>query len=142
MLTYLESPRKSATDLGRTEFDPPPFTAIIQNSRFGAPHDDRTVIIELGSGTGLIAARIAQYLREGCDLMVATDLPEVCGLLRKNLLNYSMVEVHPLSWGNHQDAPIIASTLELGTTRRLTHILCSDLVRCGHSIVAHHPRTN
>ena len=87
-------------------------------------------MIELGSGTGLIAARLAPYLREGKDLFVATDLPEVCDLLRKNLEDQSTVlEVHPLTWANHLDALAIATTLRLGTEHHLTHIICSDLVR-------------
>ena len=143
MLAYLGVPRIPSIDHEdiELELDPPSFIASIQDPRH-APHSEGLVIVELGSGTGLIAARIAPYLRDCHDVMVATDLPEICGLLRKNLHNYSTVEVHPLSWGNHQEALSIASTLGLGTTRHLSHILCSDLVRFDHYIATHHPRTN
>lgn len=128
MLAYLDS-LHSAVDPDKFEFDPPPFTKTLQDPDC-APGNDGLVILELGSGTGLVAARVAPYLREGRDIMVATDLPEVCELLKKNLLDHPAVEVHPLSWGNHQEGLDIASKLGLGSTCRLTHIICSDLVRC------------
>lgn len=35
-------------------------------------------VIELGSGTGMVAAAIASVLDRREDLVIATDLPEVC----------------------------------------------------------------
>lgn len=51
-------------------FDPPPFTA----SRSALPLS----LVELGSGTGIVAALIAKHLHPE-DLLIATDLPEVRG---------------------------------------------------------------
>ncbi|TCD63203.1 hypothetical protein EIP91_005842 [Steccherinum ochraceum] len=99
-------------------------------------------IIELGSGTGIIAAQLAQQLHSGCDLVVATDLPEVCPLLEKNLCHWiahptttdarSAVLVRPLAWGDRDDALAIHSELHTKTNLLskavLTHIVCSDLV--------------
>lgn len=129
MLAYLDS-SQSAVHLEKFEFDPPPFTEILRDPHHAPADNDGLAILELGSGTGLIAARIASYLRDGRDVVVATDLPEVCELLKKNLLDYSAVKVHPLSWGSNQEGLAIASTLGLGSACHLTHIICSDLVRC------------
>ncbi|EPT01661.1 hypothetical protein FOMPIDRAFT_1119905 [Fomitopsis schrenkii] len=127
MLAYLDS-SQSAVHLEKFEFDPPPFTEILRDPHHAPADNDGLAILELGSGTGLIAARIASYLRDGRDVVVATDLPEVCELLKKNLLDYSAVKVHPLSWGSNQEGLAIASTLGLGSACHLTHIICSDLV--------------
>ncbi|TFY64250.1 hypothetical protein EVJ58_g2736 [Rhodofomes roseus] len=127
MLAYLDrtSPTLDGHDV--ITLDPTPFTETITLSG-STSEDDPLTILELGSGTGLVAARIGAYLQHERDIMVATDLPDVCPLLQKNLQDCATVEVHPLSWGSHQDALSIASSLALGSARRLAHVICSDLV--------------
>ncbi|THU84188.1 hypothetical protein K435DRAFT_971296 [Dendrothele bispora CBS 962.96] len=124
------------------EFDPP----------FNQNHTSTTTsgrtIIEVGSGSGLVASNVARSLTPGTELLVLTDLPEVCPLLEENLSSISAelrekaddnrdtILVRPLTWGNHQHALSIASELGLlqddshrpQNARYLTHILCSDLV--------------
>ncbi|KAJ7170806.1 putative methyltransferase-domain-containing protein [Mycena crocata] len=86
--------------------------------------------IELGSGSGIVAATMAAMLH--CtDIMVVTDLPEVCPLLEHNLQPHlgGSILVRPLSWGNSQHAVNIAEELsKLSGSPHITHILCSDLV--------------
>ncbi|KAH8101007.1 putative methyltransferase-domain-containing protein [Cristinia sonorae] len=97
-------------------------------------------IIELGSGTGIVAAQIAEHLA-GKDLVIATDLPEVCPLLERNLQQYIALQessiptvlVRPLSWGNHDDTLRIHEEILHNQQTSLygaafTHIICSDLV--------------
>jgi hypothetical protein len=102
-------------------------------------------ILELGSGTGIVVATIAEILdKSRGDLVVATDLPEVCPLLIENLQLYTHCQknrsptdhialVRPLAWGNAEHANAIASELASMSTeshrRHLTHVVCSDLVR-------------
>lgn len=50
------------------EFDPP---------FFDASRSQCSTIIELGSGSGLVASVVAQMLQPGKDFFIATDLPEV-----------------------------------------------------------------
>jgi hypothetical protein len=101
-------------------------------------------VLELGSGTGIVAAKIAEILDQSrSDLVVATDLPDVCPLLTDNLRlsprcqeNGSPTDhpvlVRPLAWGNAEHAVTIASELASMSIenhhRHLTHIVCSDLV--------------
>ncbi|OBZ62659.1 hypothetical protein A0H81_15023 [Grifola frondosa] len=119
MLAYLSSLPGS--------LEPPPFTTFTSSS---LPH----TIIELGSGTGFLAARIARLLHPDTDLLIATDLPSVCPLLQKNLHDLPVVQVQPLAWGNAHHASALATDLGLNIhnsnrpARYPTHILCSDLV--------------
>ncbi|KXN91651.1 hypothetical protein AN958_12503 [Leucoagaricus sp. SymC.cos] len=88
-------------------------------------------MIELGSGTGMVAAAIAGVIDQRTDLVIATDLPEVCPLLESNL--YASLKqtalVRPLTWGDDSAAHGLASELFCGShARMLTHIICSDLV--------------
>lgn len=102
-------------------------------------------ILELGSGTGIVAAKIAEILRvdkPGGDLIIATDLPEVCPLLTENLRLFphclenqtasDRVLVRPLTWGNAEHAIAVVSEIASmsieNSPRYLTHIVCSDLV--------------
>ncbi|KAJ7067137.1 putative methyltransferase-domain-containing protein, partial [Mycena amicta] len=103
--TYLKPPKNISFD--------PPFTL----------HTECNRLIELGSGTGLNAAMVATLLHD--DILFATDLPEVCPLLERNLASHRPVLVRPLAWGNSQHALDIQKELQ---THHLTHILCSDLV--------------
>jgi len=48
------------------EFDPP-FARQCQRT-----------ILELGAGTGIVSSRIAEVLGPGTDILIATDLPDVC----------------------------------------------------------------
>ena len=70
------------------------------------------------------------------DILIATDLDNVCPLLEENLsstakrfwkINHTspQVLVRPLEWGSYNHAFKILN--ELGS-RNLTHIICSDLV--------------
>ena len=94
-------------------------------------------VIELGSGTGVVAASVARTLRRtssSSGFVIATDLPDVCPLLQHNLgitprtsmadSDLDVVFVRPLAWGNLDHAIAIAN--EFGTCR-LTHVVCSDL---------------
>ncbi|CAL1717094.1 unnamed protein product [Somion occarium] len=114
-------------------FDPPFFSAD--------DFDSRLLLLELGSGTGIIASEIAQHLAGRQDIIVATDLPEVCPLLEKNLLPANdndtfltpSVFVHPLAWGDIKHTRDLHQKVfnlhgHLGTNTQLTHIVCSDLV--------------
>ncbi|KAJ3553541.1 hypothetical protein NP233_g12619 [Leucocoprinus birnbaumii] len=107
---------------------PPP--KLTFNTQFLEINSPRT-IVELGSGTGVVAAAIARVTDRHEDLVIATDLPEVCPLLEKNLsasMNSSVL-VRPLAWGNKQAARKLASELFSGPHARTpTHIICSDLV--------------
>ena len=135
MCEYVDHP---STELA---FDPPFFEK--------READASPVLVELGSGTGIVAARIANSTSFPDDgIIVATDLPDVCPLLAHNLrkpgstssLFTSKMLVRPLAWGNIDHVIAIAQELVLsrGTrpicglrtphTRRLTHIVCSDLV--------------
>lgn len=127
LLSYLDCSNRDAPD--QLEFDPPPFTRMACA--------DPLTIIELGSGTGLVASRIAEHLRVDRDLLLATDLPDVCGLLESNLQACPAIRVQPLTWGSMEDAVALAISLGLTTPgadeapspRHPTHIICSDLVR-------------
>ena len=50
-------------------FDPP----LIEVSR----NSEKLTIIELGSGSGMVAFSLAKLLKPGCDHLIVTDLPEV-----------------------------------------------------------------
>jgi hypothetical protein len=124
--------------LGHNDFNfDPPF--ICKNSHPGL------TILELGAGTGIVTSRIVDTVAtRKQDIVISTDLPEVCPLLEANLkeaFNYpeqhrGIVRVRPLTWGNAYHATEIG--MELGLTMSaanshggsyLTHIVCSDLVR-------------
>ncbi|KAI0359749.1 hypothetical protein OH77DRAFT_1419059 [Trametes cingulata] len=120
MLAYLDP-------LSPLEFDPPPPTF--------APADDAQSItaIELGSGTGFVAANVAEWLRPERDVLIATDLPDVCALLEANLHTSSTIWVRPLAWGSQEHVSSIAEELGLlktggSSARHLTQILCCDLI--------------
>ena len=51
------------------EFDPPLIDA--------SGNLERITIIELGSGSGMVAFSLANLLKPGCDHLIVTDLPEV-----------------------------------------------------------------
>lgn len=119
------------------EFDPP----LIDLDQHLSGH--KRVFLELGSGTGIVAAKIAQAAAlSGRDLVIATDLPEVCPLLEKNLFvtpkgdsaNTQVTLVRPLSWGSYDHAINIVRELKLVDDISghehgyITHIICSDLV--------------
>ncbi|KAJ6576651.1 putative methyltransferase-domain-containing protein [Mycena vulgaris] len=113
----------------------PPIGHVFDPPLFPEPNARKQLkVIELGSGTGIVAATMATLLRTR-DIMFVTDLPEVCPLLEHNLQAYlhasgGPILVRPLSWGNSQHAVDIAEELsELAQDApHLTHILCSDLV--------------
>lgn len=96
------------------------------------PSEEREplTILELGSGTGIIAARVSKALAPQRDRFIATDLADVCVLLESNLKAESLVSVESLAWGSEENAMRVAETLnsKYGERRYLTHILCSDLV--------------
>jgi hypothetical protein len=101
-------------------------------------------ILELGAGTGIVTSGIVETVAT-CeqDVVISTDLPEVCPLLEANLretLNRTgprccTVRVRPLTWGNPHHATEIGKEIGLAISamdsdepRYLTHIVCSDLV--------------
>lgn len=122
MLAYLDP-------LSPLEFDPPPPTSSISSG--GLPSIPVTGV-ELGSGTGFVAARVAGWLQPGHDLLIATDLPDVCEMLETNLRACPAARVRPLAWGSREHVNNIADELGLSVgslpRRQLTHVLCSDLV--------------
>ncbi|KAI9000444.1 hypothetical protein BD414DRAFT_471585 [Trametes punicea] len=66
------------------------------------------------------------------DLLIVTDLPEVCTLLEANLRAYSAIWIRPLAWGSTAHVRLISEELGLtkpaASPRYPTHILCSDLI--------------
>ena len=102
---------------------------------FHLPSEPMTVI-ELGAGmgaTGFMLAERLLHIGRRDDRIILTDLPEVCDLLRDNLrlqdsLHSADVRVAPLAWGDQTHAQdVLAGARADG--RRVTHIVCSDLVR-------------
>ncbi|KAI6123303.1 hypothetical protein EDD17DRAFT_1466605 [Pisolithus thermaeus] len=139
MCSYVDSMSVDAHDL---EFDPP----FLE----GRGWDGQPTLIELGSGTGIVAAQIARMF-VGDGIVIATDLPDVCPLLERNLHAHTghsgsrksgcdNVFVRPLSWGDMKHVALIGQ--EFGLSRDasstgdapsrsfniLTHVICSDLV--------------
>ncbi|TFK93684.1 hypothetical protein K466DRAFT_478202 [Polyporus arcularius HHB13444] len=125
MLAYLD-PSSEPT----LEFDPPPFTQTASRTRATPTAEHPITALELGSGTGFVAARVAGWMRPDLDLVVATDLPEVCPLLEANLRSCPAVRVHPLAWGSQEHTSAILEDLNLLVPggRRSTQVLCSDLI--------------
>jgi len=142
MISYIHPP-------DTLEFDPPFFDAI--------PCLAQCSIIELGSGSGLVASVVARMLQSGKDIFIASDLPEVwtisaipelliadfskvCSLLEQNLKELPVVVVKSLSWGNRNDAIHLCSAFlgkehSASSCRNLTHIICSDLVMFIHQLL-------
>jgi len=145
MCEYADHLSNNGACLHPLEFDPPFFDC--------EEAGELPVLVELGSGTGIVAGRIADstfFPEDG--IIVATDLPDVCPLLEKNLRKPgsvsslstsskgSRVLVRPLAWGNIDHPISIAQELgwcrntsticgsRMPRTPRLTHIICSDLV--------------
>ncbi|KAI6108155.1 hypothetical protein F5141DRAFT_1189125 [Pisolithus sp. B1] len=139
MCSYVESMSVDAHDL---EFDPP----FLE----GRGWDGQPTLIELGSGTGIVAAQIARMFM-GDGIVIATDLADVCPLLERNLhahtgpsdswkLGCHNVFVRPLAWGNMKHAALIGQEFGLSkdasstgdapsrSFNTLTHVICSDLV--------------
>ncbi len=102
LLDYLRS-----SEATRSRYDPPCSIST-------QPQDER-IILELGSGTGYVGIQLANFLearrlegaRLGREMVVMTDLPDVCALIKRNLLQHRpnsnrtcKVLVAPLSWGN------------------------------------------
>ncbi|KAF9040971.1 hypothetical protein BDZ89DRAFT_981315 [Hymenopellis radicata] len=82
-----------------------------------------TVMIELGSGTGIVASVLGRL----GGAVIVTDLPEVCPLLEANLRHDSeSLFVRPLAWGNEEHALMIEK--EFLCDKSLTDVICSDLV--------------
>ena len=82
-------------------------------------------ILELGSGTGFLARRLAERLRADQRLIV-TDLPDVCPLLERNLATETSrdrVLVRPLPWGDSTALAAIA-----GECGPIDLVICADLV--------------
>lgn len=151
------------------EFDPPPPFTLSPDPPSTSNVGESFRIVELGSGTGIVGLKLAEHLaqmRTGAtidqvadsrgstcksDLILLTDLDDVCPLLEENLdgrraqiyrgvrgglgdAPYVAVEVRPLAWGNYQHASAIIDEmrgkyLDMDhSTSPLTHIVCSDLV--------------
>ena len=110
------------------------------------PHGaSQLTVVELGSGTGIVGLKLAERLArtrtDSSNLVVLTDLPEVCPLLQENLQQHAAlterdVWVRALPWGSRAHADTLAEELGLradppsdARPRYPTHIVCSDLVR-------------
>jgi hypothetical protein len=138
---------------GPQRFDPPCSLACTST-------DEEAIgsftILELGSGTGFVGIQTARLLdtrrrrerrpgssspcSEEKDLVILTDLSEVCPLLEKNLTLHLLdglagdgwwsceVLVEPLSWGDTEHAERLADMTSARLGRVFTHILCCDLV--------------
>ncbi|KAF9466642.1 putative methyltransferase-domain-containing protein [Collybia nuda] len=118
------------------KFDPP----FIEDSPLSSPR----TILELGSGTGMVSLYIAKILDTRNDIIIVTDLPEVCSLLENNLKhksssahqgsfnNAANVHIRPLSWGDEEHFRRISNEFFVeqnsSAPRRLSHVICSDLV--------------
>lgn len=122
MLSYLDD---------QHDFDPP----FMDD---GELRNRGMTILELGAGTGIVTSKISEILADvSRDVIICTDLPEVCPLLEANLndLPPSAVRVRPLAWGDADHVTEIAKELSHSPagqdipTRYLSHIVCSDLVR-------------
>lgn len=97
-------------------------------------------MLELGSGTGYVGLKLVETLRmtKSNDLVILTDLPDVCPLLEDNLSIQSHDQytasvdcecwVRPLPWGDNQYATQLAEELDSMRASPLSHIICSDLV--------------
>ena len=108
--------------------------------------DDKTQsplsILELGAGTGIVTSRIVETVASGAkDMVISTDLPEVCPLLEANLKDLlgqshhraNGLSIRPLAWGNRDHTARILEDLQGNSISEqkihwLTHIVCSDLV--------------
>ncbi|KAL1660630.1 putative methyltransferase-domain-containing protein [Schizophyllum commune] len=107
--------------------------AILDPPEDGSGSGAPKVILELGSGTGLLSARMAE-LASPEDLIIATDLPEVCPLIEKNIgatIKHSAcsVAVRPLAWADAADLEALRTEYFSSPNHKaLTHIVCSDLV--------------
>lgn len=110
------------------EYDPP--CPVLK------PHTGSRLVVELGSGTGVNALALGKLLDASAgDVLVATDLDDVCPLLLKNLQGCTLpngpIAVRPLCWGDSAQGESILS--EFGDDdrgmMRAAHIVCSDLVR-------------
>ncbi|TFK49931.1 hypothetical protein OE88DRAFT_1736236 [Heliocybe sulcata] len=123
LLSYIEGS-------SRLEFDPP----------FLDETAEEHVMLELGSGTGILGIKLAQVLSPK-GLVILTDLPDVCPLLRETLEKHGYKEtvdpasgglmVRPLPWGSIEFASSVGADLRLPSgdrPRYLTRIICSDLV--------------
>ncbi|KIY62027.1 hypothetical protein CYLTODRAFT_362083 [Cylindrobasidium torrendii FP15055 ss-10] len=101
------------------EFDPPFY---VDNE---TGHPMRIRGIELGSGTGIVAHAL-RSAQPAPEILVATDLPEVCPLLEANLHPDASLIVRPLSWGNRIEAMNVLE--ESFAHKGLSDVICSDLV--------------
>ncbi|EIW57675.1 uncharacterized protein TRAVEDRAFT_126360 [Trametes versicolor FP-101664 SS1] len=108
------------------EFDPPPPTS--STSPGGLP----PTTTKFTGGTGFVATRVAEWMHPDRDLLIGTDLPDVCEMLETNLHACPAVRVRPLAWGSREHVSSIADELGLSvgrpSPRQLTHVLCSDLI--------------
>ncbi|KAA1477186.1 hypothetical protein DENSPDRAFT_786231 [Dentipellis sp. KUC8613] len=120
MLRYLDPPDP------HPEFDPPFDPSCGASPETSTGSDTPLTILELGAGTGIVGFALARRLHAR-DMVVVTDLPEVCPLLEDGRQRTLTVRVRPLAWGNEGHARAIMEELRRAG-RRLTHVVCSDLV--------------
>ncbi|KAL5486040.1 hypothetical protein ACEPAI_7084 [Sanghuangporus weigelae] len=116
--------------------------------------EDDVTIIELGSGTGYVGLSLAEQLSrlgKRSDLIILTDLPDVCVLLEETMhhekhrwmtshpmcTDFLPVKILPLPWGDVKGVDQLPNLLggewnAMSKPRPLTHIICSDLVYFPH----------
>ncbi|TFK74132.1 hypothetical protein BDN72DRAFT_955984 [Pluteus cervinus] len=120
LISYAQLSQESR---GTWSFDPPFWGHDRQQEADRLPF----TMVELGAGLGIVSAAISAHLTPQRDIIIATDLPEVCPLLENMLGEHSpTLSVRPLAWGNQEHVRNL--TAEYFTHRPLTHIICSDLV--------------
>ncbi|KAI0783857.1 hypothetical protein BC629DRAFT_1723743 [Irpex lacteus] len=104
------------------EFDPP----------FLREDCTELVLLELGSGTGVVASTLAERLADTKYTLFVTDLPDFIRHTTEPSPSESTgrVLVRPLAWGNNEHAWKISEELSYlcAHDHYLTHIICSDLV--------------
>jgi hypothetical protein len=128
---YLLTQYLSRPSSGGLVFDPP--CSLLSGDK------EEICVVELGAGVGVAGIHLAQELAKGSSpsastdqiayQVILTDLGNVLPLLERNVsqanLDRTSVKVRALPWGSDQDADTILQEL---SPRRLTHIICSDLV--------------
>lgn len=96
---------------------------------------DPLTILELGSGSGLVGSLLASNYAQGNGIVILTDLENVCPLIEENLrlqghdiTAHSQLFIRPLAWGTASHFEQIQKEILDIAGRKVTHLVCSDLV--------------
>ncbi|CAK5268451.1 unnamed protein product [Mycena citricolor] len=100
-----------------------------------APSADGIRVVELGSGSGIVANTMSTRLRPDRDIMYSTDLPEVKTLFRVSAARAqpqtaspSARRAYPCETAIMGNAEHASQLLKQLAPSNITHVLCSDLV--------------